>query len=74
MPEQKLNSSLLVDTIEVLNQTITAMSNKSSQYVLDNPVEFFKWRSAVEEGQDFLTTLMVRAEQLKNEEQNEHRV
>jgi len=69
--DQKLNSSLLQDTSEALGQTVKAIQGRASEYVLSDPVEYFRWKIAVEEGQDYIVRLCTLRDHLQDEEQAE---
>lgn len=71
MTNQLLNSAFLADAADIVRQTCDAMREKAKAAVLDDPLEFYRWQKAVEDGQMFRATLRVLSEHVAEQEQAE---
>lgn len=68
MAEQKLNSQYLMHVAEVLTQAERAIRSKGNKYILNNPVEFYKWHQMYELCSTLEVKMRCRAEELEAQE------
>lgn len=65
---QKLNSQYLMHLAEVLTQAERAIRSKGNKYILNNPVEFYKWHQMYELCSTLEVKMRCRAEELEAQE------